>query len=79
MARNEPKVTTYFRGLMAANRARRTTMKKSGLVQTSNGVLNEALSRAMADLCMLNTQTQGRSRIPTPASPGTRRPSAATG
>jgi glycogen debranching enzyme len=53
-----PKVTTYIRGLMAANRARRTTLKKSSLVQTSNGVLNEALSRATADLCMLTTQTK---------------------
>ena len=53
-----PAVTTYFRGLMAANRANRALTKTSGLVQTSNDVLNEALSRAMADLRMLNTQTK---------------------
>ena len=43
---------------MAANRERRAISKKMGVVQTSNGVLNEALCRAMADLCMLNTQTR---------------------
>jgi glycogen debranching enzyme len=56
--RRTPRPTTYFRGLMAANRARRAMTKKSGVVQTSNGVLNEALCRAMADLCMLNTETR---------------------
>jgi len=53
-----PRATTYFRGLMASNRARRAVTKKSGVVQTSNGVLNEALCRAAADLCMLNTETK---------------------
>ncbi len=53
-----PRRITYFRGLMAANRERRAISKKTGVVQTSNGVLNEALCRAMADLCMLTTQTR---------------------
>jgi glycogen debranching enzyme len=53
-----PRATTYFRGLMAANRARRAVAKSSGVVQTSNGVLNEALCRSAADLCMLNTETR---------------------
>jgi glycogen debranching enzyme len=43
---------------MAANRARRAIAKNSGVVHTSNGVLNEALCRAAADLCMLNTDTK---------------------
>ena len=52
-----PRPITYFRGLMAANRERRAISKKMGVARTSNDVLNEALCRAMADLCMLNTQT----------------------
>lgn len=52
-----PRRVTYFRGLMAANRERRASSKESGVVQTSNGVVDEALCRAMADLCILNTRT----------------------
>ena len=53
-----PRRVTYFRGLMAANRERRAGSKETGVVQTSNGVVNEALCRAMADLCILTTRTR---------------------
>ena len=55
--RTAPRVP-YVSGLIAANRERRGVSKQSGVIQTSNKVLNEALCRAAADLCMLSTQTK---------------------
>jgi glycogen debranching enzyme len=52
-----PRRTTYFKGLMAANRERRKASLHASSVETSNKVLNEALCRATADLRMLVTQT----------------------
>ncbi len=51
----EPRPGTFFKSLMAADRARRST--SAATVVTSNEVLNEALRRAMADLHMLTTNT----------------------
>jgi glycogen debranching enzyme len=51
------KITTFFKGLMAANRDRKWTSRHAGVVDTSNAVLNEALRRAAADLRMLITET----------------------
>jgi glycogen debranching enzyme len=51
------KITTFFKGLMAANRDRKWTSRHAGVVDTSNAVLNEALRRATADLRMLITET----------------------
>jgi glycogen debranching enzyme len=51
------KPTTFFKGLMAANRDRKWASRHSGTVDTSNEVLNEALRRSVADLRMLITET----------------------
>jgi glycogen debranching enzyme len=50
-----PKSGSFFRGLVAANRERRSG--SAATVETSNEVLNEALRRATADLHMLTTTT----------------------
>jgi glycogen debranching enzyme len=55
--RTAPRVP-YVSGLIAANRERRGVSKQSGVIQTSNRVLNEALCQAAADLCMLSTRTK---------------------
>ena len=52
-----PTSTTFFKGLMAANRDRKWTSRHAGVVDTSNALLNEALRRATADLRMLITET----------------------
>jgi glycogen debranching enzyme len=52
-----PERVTFLKGLMAANREHRSASQYVGAVETSNGVLNEALCRAMADLRMLITET----------------------
>ncbi len=53
-----PFSVSFFRGLMAAYRDRRLVSRRSGSVETSNGVFNEAIRRAMADLCILSTTTK---------------------
>jgi glycogen debranching enzyme len=52
-----PQPMTFFKGLMAANRDRRSSSRFAGSVETSNQVLNEALCRSMADLRILITET----------------------
>jgi glycogen debranching enzyme len=52
-----PERTTFFKGLTAANRDRRSSSRFGASIETSNDVLNEALCRAMADLRMLITDT----------------------
>jgi glycogen debranching enzyme len=52
-----PTRDTFFKGLMAANRDRKSLWRHAGTVETSNEVLNEALRRATADLHMLTTET----------------------
>jgi glycogen debranching enzyme len=52
-----PPRVSFFKGLIAANRDRRSASRYVGAIETSNAVLNEALCRAMADLRMLITQT----------------------
>jgi len=52
-----PRRISFFKGLMAANRDRRSASRYAGAIETSNEVLNEALCRAMADLRMLITET----------------------
>ncbi|SEE41297.1 Glycogen debranching enzyme (alpha-1,6-glucosidase) [Rhizobiales bacterium GAS191] len=52
-----PRRMTFFKGLLAANRDRRSSSRYAGTVETSNQVLNEALCRSMADLHMLITET----------------------
>jgi glycogen debranching enzyme len=50
-----PKPVSFFKGLVAANRERRSG--SAATIETSNEVLNEALRRATADLHMLTTLT----------------------
>jgi glycogen debranching enzyme len=52
-----PSPTTFFKGLMAANRERRAESRGAASIETSHVVLNEALCRAAADLRMLTTET----------------------
>jgi glycogen debranching enzyme len=52
-----PQPMTFFKGLMAANRDRRSSSRFAASVETSNHVLNEALCRSMADLRILVTET----------------------
>ncbi len=52
-----PTATTFFKGLMSANRDHKRAAQGSCRIDTSNQVLNEALRRADADLRMLVTET----------------------
>ena len=52
-----PERISFFKGLTAANRDRRSCSQFAASIETSNDVLNEALCRAMADLRMLITET----------------------
>ena len=52
-----PERISFFKGLTAANRDRRSSSQFAASIETSNDVLNEALCRAMADLRMLITET----------------------
>jgi glycogen debranching enzyme len=48
---------SFFKGLAALHRERRSATRTMAAVETSNSVLNEILCRSMADLCMLTTAT----------------------
>jgi glycogen debranching enzyme len=48
---------SFLKGLTAANRDHRSSSRSAASIETSNGVLNEALCRSMADLRMLITET----------------------
>ncbi len=64
VACNEPGVqrpVPFLRGLLAAHRELRTSVRGMTTVETSNDLFNEVLCRSAADLCMLMTDTpQGR-------------------
>jgi len=48
---------SFFKGLAALHRERRSATRAMAAIETSNSVLNEILCRSMADLCMLITST----------------------
>ena len=48
---------SFFKGLAALHRQRRSATRATAAVETSNSVLNEILCRSMADLRMLITST----------------------
>jgi glycogen debranching enzyme len=48
---------SFFQGLAALHRERRSQTRSIAAIETSNAVLNEILCRSMADLCMLVTAT----------------------
>src|SRR5258705_9067200 len=48
---------SFFKGLAALHRERRSATHAMAAVEASNTVLNEILCRSMADLCMLKTAT----------------------
>lgn len=51
------KAAPFFRGLIAAARARKSASKNTATVETSNDLFNQILCRSMADLRMLMTET----------------------
>ncbi len=53
----EPKVESFFKGFIAANRSEKALTRAVATVDTSNDILNEVMCRSMADLTMLITHT----------------------
>ena len=68
----------FRRGLRAAFHEHQTASRGMATITSSNQIFNEVMCRSMADLAMLTTDTP-RALTLTPAFPGTRPRSAATG
>ena len=52
-----PRVETFFKGFINANRAEKAATRHIATVDTSNDIFNEVMSRSTADLYMLITET----------------------
>lgn len=52
-----PRLESFFKGFMDANRNQRRLTRHVASVETSNDILNEVMCRSMADLTMLITET----------------------
>lgn len=55
---DEPPRRAFFQAFMGARRSLRAQTARAVSISTSNGLLNEALQRSVADLYMLCTETQ---------------------